>query len=150
MKVIIGDLAYDSQFPMFLKEEPVMFAFNNSVPQIVRRFREIFRGAYRGCVVDISKNIFKRNRVNVELFFDGGSIVIHSSAATAKWAIKNALEAFRGNTVGIEASNGEYAFHVGERLQPGETRTVTMAGEAKEKLAKLRLCAALREIHAAI
>lgn len=104
-----------------------MFATNNlyenlsrPIPNIVKQFREIFRGAYRGCMVDISRNIFRRNRVNVELFFEGGSIVIHSSASAAKWAIKNALEAFRKhpNTVGIESDNGEYAFHVGKRLAP--------------------------------
>ena len=134
-----------------------MFASSNlyenlgkPVPQIVHRFREIFRGAYRGCVVDISKNIFKRNRVHVEVFFDGGSIMIHSSASMAKYVITRAIEAFRGNTVAIESTSGEYSFQVGERLAPGETRTVTAADEAKEKLAKRRLCAALREIHAAI
>ena len=136
-----------------------MFASNNlyenlsqPIPNIVKQFREIFRGAYRGCMVDISRNIFRRNRVNVELFFEGGSIVIHSSASAAKWAIKNALEAFRKhpNTVGIESDNGEYAFHVGKRLAPGEKRTFSEAEDAKEKLAKLRLCAALRAIHAAI
>lgn len=120
------------------------------LPKIVLRFREIFRSSYLGSNVDISRNIFKRNRVNVDVFFDGGSIMIHTSAGLAKHAISSAIDAFRGNTVAIESTSGDYSFQIGERLAPGETRTVSALDEAKERLAKLRMMAALREINAAI